>query len=211
MDDTPINQSPAAKGLARTTITWWRYGKEHERTDPNPPHIRNNGPLMAAESLDSRLARYRAESPEAWRMWQVSPALLIERIEEPFPAWARADTMFHYLLDEGVAVMENFYSRRYGRVHYIHICEYFYDKTRQSWIMKDLFTDILVSAEGRLVTVLDLDDLADAQSVSLVTPAQTMEILRQTQRIIRTIIDGGYPFPAMRAAHRAAQDLGWRV
>ena len=48
-------------GLKKTTITWWRYGKEHERSDPNPPYIRNNGPAMAEEALNIRLARYRAE------------------------------------------------------------------------------------------------------------------------------------------------------
>lgn len=202
-------EDPAINGLTKTTITWWRYGKEHERTDPNPPHIRNNGPALAAQSLDARLARSRAESEDAWRMWQVSANLLIERVENPYPTWARADTMFHYLLDEGIAVMENFYSRRYGRINYIHICEYHYDATRQSWIMKDLFTDLLVSTEGRLITVLDLDDLAVAQDVELVTPHQVGKILHQTQRIIRNVVDGGFPFPEMRTAHRAAQQLGW--
>ena len=201
---------PSHNGLKRTTITWWRYGKEHERTDPSPPYIRNNGPEMASEALDTRLARYRAEPQDAWRMWQVSPNLLIERVEKnPMPSWARDDTMFHYLLKKGVAVMENFYSRRYGRVHYLHICDYFYDTARQSWIMKDLFTDVLVSSEGRLIAVLDLDDLAEAQAVGLVTPVQVEGILRQTQRVLQAITSNQYPYPEMRAAHRAARALGW--
>jgi hypothetical protein len=195
--------------LKKTMITWWRYGKEHERIDPNPPYLRANSPAMADEALDSRLARHRAEPADAWRMWRVTPNLMIERVEEPHPAYARADTLFHYLLDQGVAIMENFYSRRYGRVDYIHICEYFFDEPRQSWIMKDLFTDLLVTAEGRLVTVLDLDDLADAQAIGLVSPVQAEDILRRTQAIIRLITNGGYPFKEMRIAHRAAHLLGW--
>ena len=198
-------------GLKRTTMTWWRYGKEHERSDPNPPQIRNNGPEMAASSLNERLALIRSEPESNWRMWQLAPNLIIERINQPMPAWARSDTMFHYLLDDGIAIMENFYSRRYGRLYYIHICEYFYDELRQTWIMKDLFTDLLVSNEGQLVTVLDLDDLADAQEIGLVNAAQANNILRHTQRVIRRIMEGEFPFPEMLQGRQAAQLLGWKT
>lgn len=198
-------------GLKRTTMTWWRYGKEHERSDPNPPQIRNNGPEMAASSLNERLALIRSEPESNWRMWQLAPNLIIERINQPMPAWARSDTMFHYLLDDGIAIMENFYSRRYGRLSYIHICEYFYDELRQTWIMKDLFTDLLVSNEGQLVTVLDLDDLADAQEIGLVNAAQANNILRHTQRVIRRIMEGEFPFPEMLQGRQAAQLLGWKT
>ncbi len=197
--------------LKKTTLIWWRYGKEHERADPNPPQIRNNGPEMAAASLDARLAHTRSDDEHDWRIWQLAPNLIIERVEQPMPSWARSDTMFHYLLDDGIAVMENFYSRRYGRLSYIHICEYSYDDLRQTWIMKDLFTDLLVSNDGRLVTVLDLDDLADAHEAGLLTSEQSNKILRHTQHIIRRIMEGGFPFPEMRQAHLAARLLGWET
>ena len=195
--------------MQRTNIIWWRYGKEHERLDPEPPYIRANPPHMAQDALDHRLATHQAEAQNGWRIWQVAENLLVERAWQPYAAWAGPDTFFHYLLDQGVAAMENFHSRRYGAVWYLHICDYLYDEGRACWIMKDLFTDILVRPDNTLLAVLDLDDLAQAQELGLVSTAEVNKILRKTQQTIQRINFGEFPFPEIAQGQQACQKLGW--
>ena len=106
--------------------------------------------------------------------------------------------------------MENFYAREYGPTWYLHICEYFYDQERACWVMKDLFTDILVSKENKLLAVLDLDDLAEAQELGLVSAVQVNRILRKTQHIVDRIRKGEFPFPEIVQGQLACRELGWR-
>ena len=195
--------------MQRTNLIWWRYGKEHERHDPAPPYIRANTPEVAQAALDHRLARHNADPEQDWRIWQVAPQVIVERPALPYESWAGPDTFFYYLLDQGIAAMENFHSRRYGAIWYLHICEYFFDEDRACWIMKDLFTDLLVRPDNSLLSVLDLDDLANAQELGLVSAGQVNSILRLTQQSIYRVNQGEFPFPGIVEAQQACRELGW--
>jgi predicted RNA-binding protein associated with RNAse of E/G family len=77
--------------------------------------------------------------------------------------------------------------------------------------MKDLFTDILVRPDNSLLAVLDLDDLAQAQELGLVSPTQVNDILRKTQLSIQRINYGEFPFPEIIQGQQACRELGWRA
>lgn len=190
-----------------TLIVWWRYGKEH---DPGGGDFRVNPPGTVAAHIDQKVAAAR-RTPEAdWRWWQVDDELLIERANPT--SWAYGpDTRIYYLLRRGLAVIENikFPSPDEHWTWYLHVADIFWDAARECWIKQDLFADILVDRDGQQTLVIDLDDLANALDIGLLTPEQTSTVLRTTNAAVRTIENEGFPFEEIVRAQAACRELGW--
>ncbi len=186
-------------------MAWWSYGKEHHGDD-----LRLNSPETIASHLDAKIASFRATPNDEWRWWQVDDDLLVER-PKPDSRWCGPDTRIYYLVRRGLGIIENIhYPPPDDRwTWYIHLADIFYDPARECWIMKDLFSDILVDGDERTCRVLDLDDLADALDLGLLTPAQTSEILRRTDLTLTAVAKGAFPFPEIERGWAACKELGW--
>jgi len=196
--------------MKRTLLVWWRYGKEHQ--DRQDCHaLRVNSPEMIAAHLDRKIARFRATPDDAWRWWQVSDDLIVERMGPPYSEVMRADTRFYYLVSKGVGVMENcHFDPPYAEWRwYLHLADIYFDATRECWIMKDLFCDILIHRDASCHLVLDLHDLGTALDLGLVSPLETSQILRKTNAVLHDIANGEFPFPEMLRAREACAKLGW--
>ena len=193
--------------MQKTLIIWHRYGKEHAE---DPDDLRVNAPEMVAAQLDNRLAQFRATPQNDWRWWQVDEALLIERPLVDGYSY-RADTRIYYLIPQGMAVIENYHflPPNDDLRWYIHLADTTFDSTRQCWVMKDLFCDVVATADTRSPIVIDLDDLATALDIGLVTAAQASDILRKTEIARHAMSRGVFPFAEMERARAAARTLGW--
>lgn len=60
-----------------------------------------------------------------------------------------------------------------------------------TYIFTDLLADVIVYPDGQ-VRVVDLDELADAQRDSLITPDQLQAALRHLDRLLQIIYKGNY-------------------
>jgi hypothetical protein len=189
-------------------ILWWRYGKEH---DPSGSTFQLNPPEVVAAHLDEKLARQRAEPPDAARCWQVDDDLLIERARVPDPIFG-SDTRMYYLPKRGLAVVENLHFPQPEDARwswYIHVARIYHDEARGCWIKQDLFADIVADRAARECLVVDLDDLAAALDLGLVTAVEAGQILRQTQAAVHAINRGAFPFPEIERGREACRGLGW--
>jgi hypothetical protein len=189
-------------------IIWWRYGKEH---DPGGSTFQINPAERVAAHLDDKLARQRAEPEAQRRCWQLDDDVLIERVH-PDNRLFGPDTRVYYLPKRGLAVIENlrFPDPADARWSwYLHVARIYPDPARNCWIKQDLFADIVTDAGCRETLVVDLDDLATALDLGLVTVAQTSQILRQTQAAVHAINRGEFPFPEIERGRAAARSLGW--
>ncbi len=193
--------------MQKTTIIWHRYGKEHA---DNPDDLRVNPPEVIAAQLDKRLAQFRATPENDWHWWQVDETLLIERPLNDGLFYG-ADTRIYYLIPQGLTVIENYHflPPNDDLRWYIHLADTMLDSPRQCWVMKDLFCDIVATADTRSPLVIDLDDLATALDIGLVTAAQASDILRKTEVARHAMRRGQFPFPEMERARAAARTLGW--
>jgi hypothetical protein len=189
-------------------IIWWRFGKEH---DPGGGTFRLNPARLVAAHLDDKLALQRAEPEDQHRCWQVDAEVLIERAN-PSTLHCGPDTRIYYLPQRGLAAIENIHFRRPEDQRwswYIHMVRLYHDTARDCWIMQDLFTDLVTDAGCRDSMVVDLDDLATALDIGLVTPAETSRILRLTNDAVQAISRGEFPFPEIVRGREAGKALGW--
>ena len=189
----------------KTLVVWWGYGKEHDGDD-----LRLNSYEVIASHLDAKIASFRATSSEEWQWWQVDADLLIEH-PKPSSRWCGPDTRIYYLVKRGLGIIENIHypppDNRWK--WYIHLADIFYDPARECWIMKDLFSDILVGGDNRICRVVDLDDLADALDLGLLTLAQTSDVLRRTDLTLTAIAKSTFPFPEIERGRAVCKKFGW--
>ena len=190
-----------------THIIWWRFGKEH---DPGGQTFQINPPAMVTDHMAKRLARRRTLLPDQEPCWEVDAGLLVERAD-PAGFHYGPDTRFHYLVRQGLLVVENIHldppHDHWG--WYIHVADIYYDRERECWISQDMFADILVDRTGRYSLVDDLDDMATALDLGLLTPAQASRVLRNTDAAVRSIERGEFPFPDLVRGQAACRELGW--
>ena len=196
-----------ADQFSKTMVVWRRTGKEHGENDG----FRVNSPETIAMHLDGKLTEYRATPEDAWRWYQVDEGLIVEKFGLPAHGPFRADTRFYHLIERGISVMENLYFRPPNDRWrwYLHLADIYFDSSRACWIMKDLFCDILVDHDKSHHRVLDLDELGDALEMGLVTPADMIRVLRNTDAALEDIAAGKFPFPEIVRAHEACRALGW--
>lgn len=75
--------------------------------------------------------------------------------------------------------------------HYCDIIHTDYNKEKDTYIFTDLLADIVVQTDGTY-SVLDLDELADALSQSLIDPVLLCTALRAADALIKVIESGGF-------------------
>jgi hypothetical protein len=190
-----------------THIIWWRYGKEH---DPGGQTFQVNPPALVADHMDKRMARRRALPPEQEPCWEVDDGLLLERAD-PAGFHYGPDTRFHYLVRQGLLVVENIHLEPPNEhwAWYIHVADIYFDAARQCWINQDMFADILVDRTGQQSLVVDLDDMATALDLGLLTPEQASRVLRNTDAAVKAMERGEFPFPELVRGQAACRELGW--
>ena len=193
--------------MNKTLVVWWRYGKEH---DPAGVTFRVNPPGAISAHIDQKVTLGRAWPLADWRWWQVDDELLVERAYSDSGAYG-ANTRIYYLVRRGLAVIENLHFAGPSEhwTWYIHVADIFFDAARDCWIKQDLFADILVDRGGREMLVIDLDDVATALDLGLLTPPHASSVLRQTNAAVRAIESGDFPFPEVRRGQAACKQLGW--
>ena len=191
-------------------LAWWRFGKEHERLGEDQK-LQVNPSKMISAHHDAKIARFRGTPANEWNWWQVNDDLIVERKRPPYNSLLGEDARFFYLLKRGIGVMTNchFRSPYQDWQWYFHVADFYFDAARDSWIMKDLFCDIIVHRDGFHHRILDLHDLGDALDLGLITPADASQILRHTDSIVTQIAHGEFPFPEILQAQAACEQLGW--
>jgi hypothetical protein len=193
--------------MKRTNIIWWRYGKEH---DPAGQTFLAHPTEMVADYLDQKLAWHRALPSELRDCWEVDADLLVERADLNYLHYG-PDTRFHYLVRQGLLVVENIHldPPHDHWAWYIHVADIYFDQARECWISQDMFADILVDRTGCHSLVIDLDDIATALDLGLLTPAQASRVLRNTDAALQAIERGEFPFPDLVRGQAACRELGW--
>ena len=190
-----------------TQIVWWRFGKEHGEDRG----IRLNSPDLISAALTQRAVTSRAVPDESWGWYQVDETLLVERPQPSPSGHYRSDTRIYYLLEDGLTVVENIYlpPPHDKWVWYIHIADTFYDRSREVWIQKDLFVDVVIEKDLRHHRVLDLHDVATALDIGLIGARDVSMILRRTNKLLQAIAKGRFPLPEIERARAACRALGW--
>jgi hypothetical protein len=193
--------------MNKTLVVWWRYGKEH---DPAGEEFRVNPPGVIARHLDEKIAAARRWPAADWRWWQVDDELLVERVDPSGHNYG-PDTRVYYLPRRGLGVIEKPHRRPPDErwTWFIHVADTFWDARRECWIMQDLFADVLVDSGGRACRVIDLDEVATALDLGLLTPSHASTVLRTTDAALRAIESGDFPFPEIVRGRAACQQLGW--
>lgn len=188
-----------------TLLIWHRFGKEHAETE-----FRINPPEIIAQHLHNRAALFRGRTnPDDWRWFQVDDALIVER-PSPDPVLFGPETRIFYLLKEGLAVLEDIRPHRTDRWRwYIHLADFAFHTELDCWVMKDLFVDVVIAPDACLHQVDDLNDLALALEMGLITPAKAAEVLRRTDGLINGIVKGAFPFEEVLRGREACRALGW--
>jgi len=67
-----------------------------------------------------------------------------------------------------------------------------YDPDTDTYVFTDLLADVIVYPDGS-VRVVDLDELADAQRDSLITPEELQKALRHLDKLLGIIYKGAFP------------------
>ena len=115
---------------------------------------------------------FRKQPDDDWRWWQISVDLLVER---PLPGIGYGrETVIFYLPRRNWGIIEHacFPSLGPDWPWYVHVGRTGWDEEHECWVFTDLFCDVIVQADRRTHTVLDLDELANAFRLGLVSAAQ---------------------------------------
>jgi hypothetical protein len=189
--------------LEKELIVWWRFGKEHGEED-----FRVNSQDVVKAHLNNKINQFKKTSAQEWRWYRIGENLLIER---PIGYLSKKDTRIYYLLDQGMAVIENI-----NLPHpyqdwpwYIHIADFEYRSAQQCWLKKDLFLDILVGKDHTATKVIDQDDLAEASKIGLITKSKEAEIIQTTDKIIQRIEAKEFPFPEIIRGQKTDTQINW--
>ncbi|RPI28655.1 MAG: hypothetical protein EHM70_16500 [Chloroflexota bacterium] len=189
----------------KTLIVWWHFGKEHgdENFQVNPPET-------IAAHIGRKVARFREQTEDDWRWWQVDENLIVERWDTS-PEQSGPDTRIYYLLNCGISVIENIHlpAPDDNWKWLIRISDYEYNPGLECWMMKDLFCDVVVERDNRTYHMFDLPDLAQALDVGLISAVDTRNILHRVDWLVNSISRGEFPFSEVEKAQAACQKLGW--
>ena len=163
--------------MRETLIVWRRTGKEHREN----AGFQRNSPDVVEASLRAKVEDFRSVAADTWSWWQIDDQLLIEK-NRPGVDWPRADEVLCYHLpDQHLLIVENAHHPQMGPEWswYVHIGDHQWRPDLGVWVFTDLFVDILVHQDRRQHTIVDLDDLAEAVDLGIITPAQASHTLRQ--------------------------------
>lgn len=96
-----------------------------------------------------------------------------------------------YLLKEGIKVSK-FYREDNSLIYwYCDIVDYQFNEDKSELVATDLLADVLIYPDG-FVKVLDLDELADACKMGMISGELLQESLRTTNKLLETIYQGKF-------------------
>jgi hypothetical protein len=175
--------------LAKTLVVWRRLGKEHG----HGREFRLNPPSVVRSHIEAKVDAFRQTPDDDWRWWQASDELIVER---PLPATGfGSETLIYYLPRRNWAIVEHarFPSLGPDWPWYIHVGSTCWEEAHGSWLFTDLFCDVIVQGDLRTHSVLDLDDLAEAFGIGLISGEQLAAALESTQELVDAIRCGRFP------------------
>ena len=192
--------------MQETLIVWRRTGKEHGESTG----FQLNPPAVVEASLRRKVADFRAVAADTWSWWQIDDGLLIEK-NRPGVDWPRADEVLCYHLPAlHCLIVERAFNQRMGPEWswYVHIGDHEWRQDLDAWVFTDLFADLLVHDDRRQHTVVDLDDLAQAVEMTIISATQAADVLRHTQALVDCVTAGEFPPTPIRPWRQRLEDRG---
>jgi len=193
------------EGAEQTLVVWHRLGKEHGEGQG----FRRNSAQTVDRHLREKADRFRLVPETEWRWWQIDDNLIVEK---PLSQKGLSErSVIYYMTNRGWALIEDFSPRKDDRwFWYIHIAAFAYNAGLQSWVMTDMFADVVVGKDGKDHTVLDLDELANAARIGLISQEELLVALDSTQDILDLIRDDRFPPGELERCHRFLKSRDWR-
>jgi hypothetical protein len=176
--------------MKKTNIVWRRLGREHGDDDQG---LLINPPDVVEAHLRSKLDMQNDMSDNEWRWWETDDGVLYER---PYPSSLFGpSSAIYYLPARNWVIMRHVQVRSLGRAWswYVHVGDIAFDEALHSWVFTDLFADVALHEDGGAHTVTDLDVLAEALEMGLVSCQDMGRILRATQELVDLARAGAFP------------------
>ena len=185
-----------------TLIVWRRTGKEHGEDTG----FRANPPEIVDASLRRKADDFRRAPPSEWSWWRFSDNLLVEK---NLPGGDQ-QVLYYHLPERHCMIVENATIPRLGPdwTWYVHMGDLEWRSDLECWVFTDLFIDVLVHRDCRTHTLVDLDDLAQAIDIGLLTPDRASGTLRHAQTLIDTIRSGDFPPPQILSCRETLHRRG---
>lgn len=174
--------------MQNTLIVWRRTGKEHGEDTG----FQLNSPELVDASLREKVDLLRSPSPDQdWSWWQLGDGLLVEK---NLPG-GDPQVLYYHIPQWRCMIVENATIPRMGPdwPWYIHIGDHEWRADLECWVFTDHFIDIFVHHDGRTHVMVDLDDLASAIDIGIVSADRASGILRDAQNVSDSIRDGDFP------------------
>lgn len=96
-----------------------------------------------------------------------------------------------YCLDKGIKISKFLDSDNQLLCWYCDIITYSFDPVENAYVFTDLLADVILKP-GEQIEVVDLDELADACELELITPKQLILSLRQLDELLKCIQSGEF-------------------
>ena len=189
--------------MKRTLVVWRRLGKEHGEGQG----FRVNPSDVVSAHIQRKVTAFRETPDDTWRWWQVTDELIVER---PFAAPGFGpESLIYYLPQQNWAFVEHACFAGLGPEWpwYVHIGSTCWDQKHGCWVFTDLFCDVIVGQDLSTHSVLDLNDLARACDIGLVSGAQLTAALDSTQELVDRIRAGQFPPPELGQGRQLAGEL----
>jgi hypothetical protein len=166
-------------------VIWRRFGKEHGEDSG----FRVNTKEVVRKSLRRKAEKAHKLSSAEWLWTQISDDLIVEHTTG---ARGLDESVLFYLPKRNWLVIANS-TLVPGWPWYVHVGTTIYDPQVDCWVFTNHFADVLVREDRITHTVLDLDNLAEANQIGLIDGDTMSDILEQTQRLVDLIRDGEFP------------------
>ena len=96
-----------------------------------------------------------------------------------------------YCLDKGIKISKFLDADDHLLCWYCDIITYSFDPVENAYVFTDLLADVILKP-GEQIEVVDLDELADACELELITPKQLILSLRQLDELLKCIQSGEF-------------------
>ena len=96
-----------------------------------------------------------------------------------------------YCLDKGIKISKFLDADDHLLCWYCDIITYSFDPVENAYVFTDLLADVILKP-GDQIEVVDLDELADACELELITPKQLILSLRQLDELLKCIQSGEF-------------------
>ncbi len=196
-----------SRRMEKTLIVWRRLGKEHGehrgfKVDPAN---------VVEQHLREKVDSYRQIAESEWRWWQITDSMIIERPIVAKDSQIVSDhTVIYYLLERNWVVMQNVDYPGFAEwPWYVHIGDISFYADLYSYVMRDLFCDILIKENCSDHTVLDLDELGMGHDLGLITTADLYKALTSAQNLVDQIRSGLFPPEEIIQCQEEFRSLGW--